>query len=129
MTDEEKKEQEQEAQPEPQKKVDESWKKQAQAEKKKKADAPEKAARPPLPPVNFPVFVNSLAAQALMSLGVVENPITKKQEKDLDQAKYTIDLLAMLEEKTKGNLSDQEQKLLNQVLYDLRMRYVSAVGA
>lgn len=126
MTDEEKKPEEQAAPPK--KKVDDEWKRQAQAEKQRIATDAKKAARQPLPPVSFGVFVNSLAAQALMALGDVENPITKRRERDLDHAKYTIDLLGMLDEKTKGNLTDQEKKLLDQVLYDLRMRYVGAAG-
>ncbi|NOZ21058.1 MAG: DUF1844 domain-containing protein [Planctomycetes bacterium] len=72
--------------------------------------------------------MNSLAVQALVAMGQIENPVTKQRTEDLDQAKYTIDLLGMIEKKTKGNLSDEEKKLLDQILYDLRMRYVAAVG-
>ena len=128
MSDEGNKEK-QEKQPEAGKKVDEEWKKQAQQEKSKLAEEAADESKQPLPPVSFAVFINSLAAQALIALGAVENPITKKREVNLDQAKYTIDIISILEEKTKGNLTDQEKKLLDQILYDVRMRYVSAVGA
>ncbi|MEW6359434.1 MAG: DUF1844 domain-containing protein [Planctomycetota bacterium] len=131
MTDEEKKTDEQRKEPDVQKKVDSDWKKQAQVEKDaaaKKGKEKEKARRAPLPPPDFATFINSLAVQTLIAMGQIENPVTKKETLDLDQAKYTIDLLGMLEQKTKGNLTDPEKKLLDQVLYDLRMRYVATVG-
>jgi len=128
MADEEKHE-ENEQPSEPEKKVDEEWKKQAQTEKEQTEEQEGDSSLPPLPPVSFAVFVNSLAVQALIALGEIDNPITKKKERDLDQAKYTIDTLGMLEEKTKGNLTPEEEKLLNQILYDVRMRYVAAAGS
>jgi len=129
MADEEKKD-EQEGQPEVEKKVDSEWKKQAQAEKQAAAEKQKdkEAEKVPLPPPEFSAFINSLAVQALVAMGQIENPVTKQRTEDLDQAKYTIDLLGMIEKKTKGNLSDEEKKLLDQILYDLRMRYVAAVG-
>ncbi len=57
-------------------------------------------------------------------MGLVENPLTKKKEKDLNQAKYLIDILSILEEKTKGNLTKDEQNYLQSLLYNLRMAYV-----
>ena len=79
-----------------------------------------------LPPVDFSFFLSTLSMQAMVDLGEVENPLTKKKEKNLPQAKYIIDTLAMLEDKTKGNLTDKERKVLNDILYGLRMRYVES---
>jgi hypothetical protein len=79
-----------------------------------------------LPPVDFGTFVLSLGSSAIMHLGEYEHPESGKVEKDLPMAKHTIDLLSMLEEKTKGNLTAQEDKLLESLLYDLRIRFVNA---
>jgi hypothetical protein len=77
-----------------------------------------------LPEINFPTFIMSLNASALFNLGVLENPATGKQEKNLPLAKQTIDILCMLEEKTRGNLSKDEDLMLKNILYDLRIIYV-----
>ena len=77
-----------------------------------------------LPEINFPTFIISLNVSALYHLGAVEDPETKKKEKNLPMAKQTIDILSMLEEKTKGNLTDDEANLLKNMLYDLRILYV-----
>jgi hypothetical protein len=74
-------------------------------------------------------LVVSLQASAWMLLGKVVNPMTGKIDRNLDQAKETIDLLGMLEEKTRGNLQADEQRLLGQVLYQLRMNYVEEIAA
>jgi len=74
--------------------------------------------------VNFANLILSLAGSAQMSLGIAPNPFTQKVEKHLPQAKQTIDLLGMLEEKTRGNLSPEEASLMKVVLSDLRLRYV-----
>jgi len=58
----------------------------------------------------------------------VEDPFTQKKEKHLPLAKQTIDLIGMLKEKTKGNLTSEEEKFIDQVLFDLRMRYVKVAG-
>lgn len=79
-----------------------------------------------LPDINFPTFILSLATSAQVHLGVVDDPMTKKKEKDLDLAKQTIDIVGILQEKTKGNLSEEEGRLLEHVLFDLRMMYVEA---
>jgi hypothetical protein len=81
---------------------------------------------PVLPAVDFHTFVLSLGSSALLHLGELEHPEAGKAEKDLPLAKHTIDILAMLQEKTKGNLTAAEQKLMDSLLYDLRLRYVSA---
>jgi len=77
-----------------------------------------------LPSIDFATFVLSLNHSALMHLGEAPHPETNKLEKSLPLAKQTIDLLGLLEEKTKGNLSGDEERLLTQILFDLRLRYV-----
>lgn len=82
----------------------------------------------PLPEVNFSTFILSLSSSVLMHLGEIPDPISKEKKKDLSLAKHTIDVMGMLQEKTKGNLTDNEKKLMDGILYDLRMRYVQQVG-
>jgi len=77
-----------------------------------------------LPHVDFSTFILSLSHSALMHLGEAPSPETGKLEQDLTLARQTIDLIGMLEEKTRGNLAGDEERLLAQILYDLRMRYV-----
>lgn len=84
----------------------------------------EKGAGKPLPPMDFTTFCLSLASSAMIHLGHAPLPETGKVEKSLPLAKQTIDILVLLEEKTRGNLTAEESKLLSTVLYDLRMRYV-----
>lgn len=120
------------------KKVDESWKESVEKDKKTSKDntaeqvssqespAQKPQDRPPMPEPDFPMFISGMGMQALMHLGELENPLTQKKEKDIVQTKYIIDILGLLQEKTKNNLSDQEEKLLEGLLYDLRMKYVSA---
>ena len=80
--------------------------------------------QPPMPEINFATFVVSLNASALLHLGAIEDPTTGKKDKNLAMAKQTIDILSMLEEKTAGNLSKDEENLVKSILYDLRMIYV-----
>ena len=77
-------------------------------------------------PIDFATFIISMNHSALIELGVAPDPDTQKVEVNISHARHTIDLLAMLEEKTKGNLNGDEERLLHQVLYDLRMRCVEA---
>ncbi|HEY1690744.1 MAG TPA: DUF1844 domain-containing protein [Polyangiaceae bacterium] len=79
--------------------------------------------------VDFTTFLLSLSHSALMHLGEAPNPETGGTEKNVPLAKQTIDLIAMLEDKTKGNLSGDEERLLGQILFDLRMRYVELTKA
>jgi len=74
---------------------------------------------------DFATFIYSLNTQALLFMGKIPNPISKKYEKDLGTAKYLIDTIDMLSKKTKGNLDENEAKLIENVLYDLRMAYIS----
>ncbi len=77
-----------------------------------------------LPEINFATFIFSLNSSALVHLGMVEEPGTDKKMKNLLLAKQTIDILGILAEKTKGNLTDDEDNLLKSILHDLRMMYV-----
>ena len=86
--------------------------------------ADESDQQPPLPEINFATFVVSLNASALMNLGAIEDPTTGETGKNLPMAKQTIDILSLLEEKTAGNLSKDEENLLKSILYDLRIIYV-----
>jgi len=111
--------------------VDEDWKAEMQAEKEKLNEAAqqeEEAARAggegQLPPANFVTLVNSLMMQTLMAMGGVEDPESKKRIVDLNLARFHIDMLGVLEEKTRGNLTDEENKVLAQVLHELRMNFL-----
>jgi hypothetical protein len=77
-----------------------------------------------LPVLDFTTFVLSLSHSALMHMGEAPHPETEAVHKDLPMAKQTIDLIGMLEEKTKGNLTGDEERLISQILFDLRMRFV-----
>lgn len=79
---------------------------------------------PQFPEINFATFVASLNASALLQLGAIEDPTTGQKNKNLPMAKQTIDILSMLQEKTAGNLSEEEENLLKNILYDLRIMYV-----
>jgi hypothetical protein len=81
---------------------------------------------PNLPAVDFHTFVLSLGSSALLHLGELEHPDVGAPQKDLPLAKHTIDILVMLEEKTRGNLTPAEEKLISSLLYDLRLRFVEA---
>jgi len=80
--------------------------------------------RPPLPEVNFSTFIFSLSSAALFHMGEIADPQTGERNKDLPLAKHSIDTLGMLWEKTKGNLTKDEEKLLDSILTELRLRYV-----
>ncbi len=74
--------------------------------------------------IDFATFILSLSHSALTHLGEAPHPEDGKVEKNLPMAKQTIDLLGVLEGKTKGNLTGDEERLLTQILYELRMRYM-----
>jgi hypothetical protein len=82
----------------------------------------------PLPEINFSSLIFSLSTSVLIQLGEIQDQNTQQPAKNLLLAKQTIDLIGMLKEKTKGNLTSDEEKLLENILYDLRLRYVKAVG-
>jgi len=77
-----------------------------------------------LPAIDFSTFIMSLNASALVHLGVIDDPISGKRVKNLPLGKQTVDMLRMLQEKTRGNLSEEEDKLLQGILYDLKIAYV-----
>ncbi len=123
------------------KRVDESWKEQAEREKQggaaappspqaapQRAAAPTSAGREELPEARFDLFVSGLAMEALIAMGDMLHPVTRKPAVNLPHAKYLVDVLGILEEKTKGNLSVDEEKLLKDALYQLRMRYLAKSG-
>lgn len=103
------------------KNIDESWKE--AAEKEKENLKKEGKTAPPEP--DFIFFVTTLSLQASIDLGQVPNPATNKKEENLIQAKFIIDTLGMLKEKTKGNLKPEEANFLENILYELRMQYIS----
>jgi len=134
--------------------IDTDWKKQAQEEKKRLAEeearkaaaaapsAPPSAAPTPgaprpgaagprgrqeMPPANFPTLVQSLLTQILFYLGDLTSRGAEPNI-NLDMAKHQIDILGILEEKTRGNLTPEEQQLLDTALYETRMRYVSVAA-
>lgn len=76
------------------------------------------------PPINFSTFILSLSSSAVYHMGGFQDPYSGKTSMNLDLAKQSIDIIAMLEAKTRGNLDPDEQKLITHALYDLRMRYV-----
>ncbi|OAG27829.1 DUF1844 domain-containing protein [Thermodesulfatator autotrophicus] len=88
----------------------------------------EKERREELPPVNFSMFVLSLNTSALVHLGELPDPHTQEKKKNLPLAKQTIDILDMLKEKTRGNLTREEEKLLDSILYELRMIFLRVSG-
>lgn len=123
--------------------VDDDWKSQAQAEKQKLAEqaraAKEEAAKPTagapsgeaaaargqqMPAASFETLISTMATQALFAMGAIPDPQTGQRMAHLDLARHHIDMLAVLEEKTKGNLSKEESDMLATTVYELRNRYV-----
>ncbi|MEM9082529.1 MAG: DUF1844 domain-containing protein, partial [Planctomycetota bacterium] len=114
--------------------VDDDWKNQAQAEKAKLAE--EEAAREAegdqpqqgkLPPADFRGLVGMLASQAIMYMGGMAHPESGQPIFDPDTSAHLIDLLGVLQEKTKGNLSDEESQELDTILQELRARFVELI--
>ena len=96
-------------------------------EKERKGEAKEQEAeRAPLPEVNFNSLIFSLSSSALLHLGEIADPQSGEKKIDIALAKHTIDIIAMLKEKTQGNLTEEEEKFLESILTDLRLRYVKA---
>ncbi|MFV9689494.1 MAG: DUF1844 domain-containing protein [Desulfobacteria bacterium] len=101
-----------------------SLKEEPPKEEPPKEEPPKERARTQLPEVNFSTFVLSLSSSVLVHLGEMADPNTGAPKKDLAMAKQTIDILGMFEEKTRGNLNPDEENLLANILYDIRMRYI-----
>ncbi len=111
--------------------VDEDWKKEAQREKETLAaqeeeekKAEEETRRGPLPKGNFAALISMLVTQAFFAMGLLQVKEGKEREPDLELAKYNIDMLETIEEKTKGNLTEEEKKVLENTLSQVRMAYV-----
>ncbi len=83
----------------------------------------------PLPEVTFATLVLSINTSALVHLGELNPPDGGDKQKDLPMAQHAIDTLAMLQEKTKGNLTDDEKALLEHIIFDLRLKYVKAADS
>jgi len=114
------------------KKVDEEWKEQARIEKErlnKKQDTHHDAdASKTIPTASSQTLVNTFATQALIGLGQALNPMDNERTIDLDSAKFGIDMLQTIQDKTKGNLTEMEEKYITAILYDLRLRFVNAAS-
>ena len=108
--------------------VAEAPKERAESAEPSEAHAPASETHPDaLPEINFSTFVISLSTQALMHLGEIANPVSGHVAADVPAAKQMIDLLGMIKEKTNGNLNANEDRLMQDILFDLRMKYVEAV--
>lgn len=90
------------------------------------SEEPEAKKPIPLPPIDFNSFVLSLASSVQVHLGLLPDPVEGKTSKSLDLAKQTIDVLGILAQKTKGNLTQTEDKLLQEVLHTVRLQFVEA---
>ena len=120
--------------------VDEDWKAEAQKEKEilvaqeeaeKAVDEKEeqkKRTRGPMPTGNFAALVSTLATQAVYSMGLMPVEGQQQPEPDLEIARFNIDMLATVEEKSKGNLSEEEERVIKSTLNELRMTYVKLAG-
>lgn len=111
--------------------IDSDWKAQAQAEKKKMAEKAQSQQQAGggqqaagAPPEGFEGLLSTMVTQALFALGAFPDPQTGQRMAHLELARHHIDMLGVLEEKTKGNLTDEEEKALTTTLYELRNRYV-----
>ena len=124
--------------------IDSDWKAQAQAEKQKLAEQAKAAPRErasgaagaagaggggALPPASFESLVSTLATQALFAMGAIADPRSGQRMQNLDLARHHIDMLGVVEEKTRGNLSEDEANLLSSAAYELRTRYIQLAGA
>jgi len=127
--------------------VDEDWKSRVAAEKEvlarehaaahppdlDPASAAESAQppgpEPPLPPASFEMLVTTLATEAMIGLGQIPHPMTGKVHADQAQARYAIDMIEMLAEKTRGNLTPNEERGLRDLLHQLRMAFIAMQSA
>jgi hypothetical protein len=119
--------------------IDEDWKAQVQAEKEQAAKAepgapPQDAAASteagdvPMPPASFELLLTMLATEALVALGQVPHPMTGKAQAQRNQAQYLIDMIEVLRNKTKGNLTTDEQQLVESLLHQLRLAFVETAA-
>ncbi len=114
--------------------IDDDWKQEAQKEKevllekeKQQEEQPQAAGSPgTVPPADFSSLVSMLGTQAFYAMGLIRTHENEKPVQDLKMAKYNVDLLGILQEKTQNNLSAEEHKLLDETLQQLRMAFVQA---
>jgi hypothetical protein len=114
--------------------IDDDWKQEAQKEKEvlaeketqQKEDTESAEGTPSLPPANFSSLVSMLGTQAFYAMGFIRTREDQEPVQDLQMAKYNVDLLGVLQEKTKNNLSEEDHKLLDETLQQLRMAFVQA---
>jgi Domain of unknown function (DUF1844) len=116
--------------------IDEDWKSQVEAEREQAAKAKSapavaptmedstEATDPPMPPASFEMLLTTLATEALMALGQVPHPVTGKVEVRRNQAKFLIDTVDVLRQKTAGNLSNSEQQVIDSLLHQMRLVFV-----
>lgn len=108
--------------------IDSDWKEQAQAEKEKLVaeakENPAAAAPQGPPPANLETLISTFVQQAVFAMGMMPDPRSGKPYFNLDMARHSIDMLEVISEKTKGNITEEEETLLNQTTYELRMQYI-----
>ena len=116
--------------------IDEDWKSQVEAEKEaakhpeaEPAASPAMNDDPPMPPASIQMLVSSLATEALMALGQVPHPVTNERKARRNQAKYLIDTIEILKEKTEGNIPPEESTAIGDLLHQLRMAFVQMPNA
>ncbi|MFO7956398.1 MAG: DUF1844 domain-containing protein [Candidatus Brocadiia bacterium] len=119
----------------PEIKTDEEWKKAVQEERERlreqeggEAGEGEQPTREAFPEPSIPVFMAGLYTQCLVALGDLQNPATGEREPNRAEAEYLIDVIALLRGKMEGNLEPEEESYVQNILTDLRMRYVSGAG-
>lgn len=114
------------------KRVDEDWKKRAETEKARdetKAKGESRRAARGIPEASFTTHVLEMQMQALLALGDIEHPVTRRRERNLEHARYLIDVLAVLKDKTQGNLDPEEEAAISDTLAALQMRFVQVAGS
>ncbi len=110
--------------------IDEDWKSQVEAEKEAlsketETDKPTAPGLHELPPASFEMLVTTFASEAMVALGQLPNPFTNEHVLNWEHARYTIDMLQVLQDKTKGNLSTEEAAMLEALLHQLRLAFVT----
>jgi hypothetical protein len=110
--------------------VDEDWKSQVEAEKEALSHEAEQGKSQPsfpsdMPPASFEMLVTTFASEAMVALGQVPNPFTNEHTLSWDHARYAIDMLQVLQDKTKGNLSTEEAAMIETLLHQLRLAFVT----
>jgi hypothetical protein len=124
--------------------IDEDWKSQVEAEREQAAKAKtapaegrtstatpdaSESADPPMPPASFEMLLTTLATEALVALGQVPHPVTGKIEAHRNQAKFLIDTVDILRQKTAGNLTNSEQQVIDSLLHQMRLVFVQTADA